>query len=1470
MELIEQLEERLAPATLYWDTNSIAAGSSSATGTWGTSNFWTTDSAGVANTFRIATTRADDVVFSAGTNGGTGTVTLNGAQAAKGVTIRDATATLTFSNGPLNLYANGLTVNAGVNTPIINSNVVINGDQTWTVNSSFLTVASGVAGSGVWTKAGSGQLSITNDTGVSRKDFSFYGKINITGGTLNLGSQTAGGLGMSAVNIGSGAIYQISAIGASSNSVSGPLSGSGTLSGAGVSGHSIYGQTDATYSYTTSPLSFGGSLAYRGQGTQTFSSTKISFTAGVIALNWLGNITLAGALTGTQFTGAAPQLNGGTLTLDNTAGNATRLDTNKILAINGGGTFRVIGNASTGTSTTLASINFAGTGTLGGHAKIVANNGGAGVSNTVTFTSGISSLAPGSNAAGATMDFIGTGGTLGAANNNPRILLANISAANLASNLQNGVLKDSATTRYGWALANSSDFATYDATNGIQPLSTYATYASAVATDNAIISGSDTSGGRTVNTLKIVPSAAGQSLTGANALVAGGILLPGANSYTLSPAGGVNNANVPLYLHVPDAGGRLTITTAVGTGSGAITKSGDGVLVLSGGTNGTTGRITINGGVLDLPNTVGAGGFNATSSFVINNGGILQLSGGGSATFALGTANGNVDFEWGGGFAARGGDLTLNLGAMSWSQTAGTGQLVAGANLALNSPTADSLVNLTSNINLGAGKAQRDIYVYDNPNSTNDRARLSGTLTESNGAAIDLVKLGPGVLELTNTDNAYTGGTLVNEGELRLGASVAAGSAGPLGNSNGFVVVGKGAGTESAALYMSDNGTSGAYAMGRVVTAQAGSSGDVTLGSLDSNGTSTWSGVLQLNRSAKLRAVSGGTVDFTGNVQGAGGIIVSDVGTIQLSNAVNDFTGATTVAAGVLKLAAGVGNNIANSPVITVGAGSTLDVTGLAGSAITLGAGQILQGGGSVTGGVSAGAAANNTIAPGTLGTVGALALSSTLTINGSTILSFDVNGAAADLLTIAGTLTIATGLPTINLSTSGALSGSYTLATFATSAGLSPTSFILPTAPSGYTWSVTSTNIRLVAANDTTLWVGPTQPTTSLQNTTIGHDFGRVMKLSSPSFNVPLSTAGTQTATTLATVTAAGSASTSTTSPATLSSLTANGVAIGLSTTTLGSRSGTVTIVNQASSSAGASQGSDNGSATINVAGTVVADRIVTATPVAFGLVHRFATVSASTTLSSPGADNVNTRIVVDNADTDANGIGVTDGNPANVFDGSWTTDIRSVGGAFTDAGQFDTIITLVATGEGLSGEAPRNVDVPYSASVFSGAARWTANGPAAWGSQASSNWTDFDANADTVHAAPGTFDDFTATDIAIFDGAGTGTLVTLNNVSPSLAGIRFSSPGQGNLGYQIAQGNGSGSLIFDNTNTSDPAIVNVFSGQHTIGAHVQLISDLDATVANAGDSLTFAGVVDGDGGLHKFGPGVLILSGVNEYAGA
>ena len=273
----------------------------------------------------------------------------------------------------------------------------------------------------------------------------------------------------------------------------------------------------------------------------------------------------------------------------------------------------------------------------------------------------------------------------------------------------------------------------------------------------------------------------------------------------------------------------------------------------------------------------------------------------------------------------------------------------------------------------------------------------------------------------------------------------------------------------------------------------------------------------------------------------------------------------------------------------------------------------------------------------------------------------------------------------------------------------------------------------------------------------------------------------------------------------------------------------------------------------------TPLQDRVITADTVSFGLVHIGATVGGATTLRTVGNNASFTAISVGNAS--AGGFSMTGGtNP--VFNDASVTDGRTLGGTLGTAGTFTNAPALIltpGTEAGVTGmQNPVAVAVKYDASVFSGSAVWSVVGGGSWGQFASANWTDTTTPA--IQAAPGTFGmEFTATDTAIFNAGGNGT-VTLDGISPSLAAITFNGGS-----HPIARGAGTGVLTLKND--SGPATITVSAGSQSITAPVILSSDLVAMVT--ADMLTLSGGIDGAGKtLTKEGAGVLTLSGIQSYA--
>lgn len=230
--------------------------------------------------------------------------------------------------------------------------------------------------------------------------------------------------------------------------------------------------------------------------------------------------------------------------------------------------------------------------------------------------------------------------------------------------------------------------------------------------------------------------------------------------------GGSTGGNVLL-------GGGILTTSSSGTigalsGAGGLVKNGTTTFTIAGDTTGYTGTTTINGGVLDVGN---AGNFLGTSGVLtMANGAVVQ--GSGTITRTVGTGNAIVSGS--GGFAARGGQLDVDLdnpatAGASFFDFNGSGNAFGGG-LVLGSTTANNLVRVLSSLGLNNNGGTRTVTVP--VGAGGDSAELAGPVTQ--GGAIfspsGLVKNGGGLLTLSAA-NTYLGSTTVNEGSLSLAAT---------------------------------------------------------------------------------------------------------------------------------------------------------------------------------------------------------------------------------------------------------------------------------------------------------------------------------------------------------------------------------------------------------------------------------------------------------------------------------------------------------------------------------------------------------------------------------------------------------------------------------------------------------------------------------------------------------------------------
>jgi len=148
------------------------------------------------------------------------------------------------------------------------------------------------------------------------------------------------------------------------------------------------------------------------------------------------------------------------------------------------------------------------------------------------------------------------------------------------------------------------------------------------------------------------------------------------------------------------------------------------------------------------------------------------------------------------------------------------------------------------------------------------------------------------------------------------------------------------------------------------------------------------------------------TVNAASPISGGGSLVKAGGGSLVLAGS-NSYTGATTISAGTLALAATA--SIGGSSTIDVGVGAALDASALA-SGLVLGGTQTLAGAGSVLG--SAIVDAGSTLAPGAglgaLGVDGGLTWNSAGNYNWQMLSGTGAAGSAWDLVSVTGTLAIA------------------------------------------------------------------------------------------------------------------------------------------------------------------------------------------------------------------------------------------------------------------------------------------------------------------------------------------------------------------------------------------------------------------------------------------------------------------------------
>ena len=798
---------------------------------------------------------------------GTGTFTVT-----EGVI--DVTAARTTTNNNTQSWTGDFTF-VGSNTLNTGTGAVtlggVAGSRQVTVSGSTLTVGGGIGDSGLGyglTKAGPGLMILTGSG-------SYTGPTTVSGGTLQVGSATAGGIWSSGtISIGSGAVVNFSRTddygGAYASRITGDGSvrlASGTLTLGGASdyagGTTLVGglvRYDSTTALGTGTVSVAGAATLRAGVTGTLVNAVAMGAATTFDTNGLatgfsgpvsgagaptitgsGTVTLAGVNT---FTGNTV-INAGSRLMIGGAGQLTSTTGTYAGTISGGGVFEYASSAASALSGVISgstSVIKGGSGALTMSGNSTFTGGFTLVSGTVIMdnSKAFGDIASPLTIAGGFIDttatrtfsvayvqawngdftFLGTGGSLGMSTGAVTLGGSRIVTVSSSTLTVGGVIGDGGN---GYSLTKSGSGAL--SLTGANTFTGGVTLAQGtlVFGDNAALGGVGSGLTMAAGVTLDVTSNAGRNMTNNPAQTWNGdFTFVGSNTLNL----GTGSVALGAWSTVTVVSNTLTVAGAIGDGGNArgLTKAGAGTLVLN-GTNTFTGGVTLAGGLLTLGNDQALGG----------PGGVFTITGGTFDASAVRTITNNNPQAWNGDVAFAGSN-TLNLG--SGAVSLGTSPVVA-----VNAST------LTVNGVIGDGGAERG-----------------------------LTKAGVGTLVLGGA-NTFSGGITLSAGTLSLGADAALGT--------GTFTIAGGALTATATRATTNNNAqnwSGDFAFFGTSPLNLGT-GPVTLAGAGS---------------ARTVTVSSGTLAVGGAISGGYGITKAGTGTLVLNGA-SAYTGTTTLAAGAIQ-----------------------------------------------------------------------------------------------------------------------------------------------------------------------------------------------------------------------------------------------------------------------------------------------------------------------------------------------------------------------------------------------------------------------------------------------------------------------------------------------------------------------------------------------------------------------------------------
>ncbi|MEO6848172.1 MAG: autotransporter-associated beta strand repeat-containing protein [Chthoniobacterales bacterium] len=741
---------------------------------------------------------SDDIIFGGIISGagsiqqnGSGNLTLTGANTYTGGTTINAGTLIIGDAKALGATTGALTINNmasidldGTNTSVGALNTIAGSILTsatlatlTTTSNANNTVAGQITGSLALAKAGTGALTLSNNTN------SFTGGTTLKAGTLNLNVANALGAG------------SLTIVGASTiDNTSGAL--------VTLNNNAQFWNSNFTFG-GTNDLDLGtGTLTLSATRTLTLKTTKALFIGGEIAgatpttgLTITGSSASGGAvvLTGTSTYGGTTTINNATLDIGNN-GTTGALGTGKIV-INKGGVIQydrtndtTLNNTISGvgsfTKASTGNLTLNGTNTYSGGTTIY--DGTVTLGNSKALGAATGALA----VRGGTLDLAGnsitvgdlnTHGSTGGVITNGTASTTSVLTDNAPSTSQNaifgGVIQDGVgtvalvKTGTGWLTLNNAN--TYSGGTTLAAGRLFLNTANAIGTGALTISGAG-----------ILDNLAGTPIT----LATNNTQFWNSN-FTADLA---NNLNLGTGMVTMNATRTVTVSEGVLTVGGVIsgatpttglTKAGSETLVLTGdNSTGYTGTTTVTAGTLQIGDgtTIGVLGsgkvaVNATLAFnhsdditvanIIsgNTKGIVEQMGMGNLTLTgTNTYTGTTTVNTGG---------TLTVGNVRALGATTSSVALAGGTLDLNglNPTIGSLT--------GSGTVTNNSVAASSILTTNTvgTKEFSGTIADGATSTVALVKGGSGTAALSGP-NTYTGGTTLNAGTLALNNASAIGT----------------------------------------------------------------------------------------------------------------------------------------------------------------------------------------------------------------------------------------------------------------------------------------------------------------------------------------------------------------------------------------------------------------------------------------------------------------------------------------------------------------------------------------------------------------------------------------------------------------------------------------------------------------------------------------------------------------------